>query len=79
MPINRQVGVTGRTVAPKLYLACGISGTQQHVAGMRGSRLIVALNHDRHAPIFNIAHIGIVEDLHAFLPLLIEKCRDRKH
>jgi electron transfer flavoprotein alpha subunit len=72
LPYNRQVGATGATVAPRLYMACGISGTHQHVAGMQGSELVVAINHDPQAAIFNIADIGVVEDLEAFLPLLIE-------
>ncbi len=72
LPYNRQVGVTGASVAPKLYLACGISGAPQHVGGMQGAELIVAVNKDPHAAIFNWADIGVVEDLEVFLPLLIE-------
>ena len=69
---NRQVGITGATVAPGLYLACGISGAYQHVAGMQGAKLIVAINKDSRAAIFNTADIGVVEDVATFLPLLIE-------
>ncbi len=69
---SRQVGVTGATVAPKLYLACGISGAPQHVAGMQGAELIVAVNKDPNAAIFSWADVGVVEDLEIFLPLLIE-------
>ena len=69
---NRQVGVTGATVAPKLYLACGISGAHQHVGGMQGAELVVAINRDPRAAIFNHADIGVVADLEVFLPLLIE-------
>lgn len=73
LPHAHQVGVTGRTVAPKLYMACGISGAQQHIAGMKGSQTVVAVNTDPHAAIFSIADYIIVEDLAVFLPLLIEK------
>ena len=72
LPYHRQVGVTGATVAPELYLACGISGAFQHLAGMSGSRFVVAINSDPHAAIFNAADVGVVEDLNTFLPLLIE-------
>lgn len=72
LPYNRQVGVTGATVAPGLYLACGISGAFQHLAGMSGSRFVVAINNDSHAAIFNAVDVGVVEDLNTFLPLLIE-------
>ena len=69
---NRQVGVTGATVAPKLYLACGISGAYQHVGGMQRAELVVAVNRDPRAAIFNQADVGVVADLEVFLPLLIE-------
>ncbi|MDZ4165008.1 MAG: electron transfer flavoprotein subunit alpha/FixB family protein [Smithellaceae bacterium] len=69
---KHQVGITGKTVAPKMYLACGISGTAQHLAGMRGSPCIVAINRDPGAPIFRVAHYGIVEDLTTFIPLMLE-------
>jgi len=72
LPYSQQVGVTGATVAPGLYLACGISGAFQHLAGMSGSRFIVAINSDPHAAVFNAADVGVVEDLNTFLPLLIE-------
>ena len=78
MEYNRQVGVTGATVAPGLYLACGISGAFQHVAGMSGSRFVVAINRDPHAAIFNAADVGVVEDLNNFLPLLIEALEKRR-
>jgi electron transfer flavoprotein alpha subunit len=68
---SQQVGVTGASVKPKLYMACGISGASQHTAGMRDARFIVAINTDPHAAIFNIADVCIIEDLTTFIPRLI--------
>ena len=68
----QQIGVTGCTVAPNLYIACGISGAIQHVSGMRGSGFIVAINTDPKAAIFNVSDVCIVEDLTTFIPILIE-------
>lgn len=72
---DRQVGITGSTVSPRLYMACGISGAGQHTEGMKGAGLIVAVNIDPGAPIFHIADIGIVEDAVEFLRLFIEKVK----
>ncbi len=72
---NRQVGSTGQSVSPKLYLACGISGSVQHMAGMKKSEFVVAINTDRDAPIGEIADVLIVADLKEFIPILTEKLR----
>ena len=74
---NRQVGTTGSTVTPKLYVACGISGAIQHLAGMKKSDFIVAINTDRDAPIGEVANVLVVADLKQFLPVLTEKLGTR--
>ena len=78
LPLSRQVGKSGMIVKPKLYFAVGISGAPEHVEGMKDSGLIVAINKDPAAPIFNVAHFGICNDLNDVLPVLTEKLKKRK-
>jgi electron transfer flavoprotein alpha subunit len=76
LPKGCQVGTSGKTVKPKVYVAIGISGAFQHIAGMKGAGTVIAINKDPKAPIFNIAQYGIVADLFKFIPVLKEKVRE---
>ena len=75
---SRQVGSSGATVKPKVYLACGISGQFQHLVGLKGSPFIIAINKNPHAPIFQVADVGVVADILEFLPELTNKVRELK-
>jgi electron transfer flavoprotein alpha subunit len=77
-PYSFQIGQTGKTVKPTVYIALGISGAMQHTVGMKGARTIIAINKDPEAPIFKLADLGVIGDVHKIVPQLIQEVRSRK-
>lgn len=78
LPSSRVVGMSGKTITPRVYIACGISGAPQHIVGMSGAKCIIAINKDVNAPMFRLAHYAVVGDLCEFLPAIIDKARSAK-
>ena len=78
LPVDRRIGLSGQTVKPNLYIACGISGQIEHIVGMKGARTVVAINNDAKAPIHGEADYSIVGDLYELVPALIEACEKAK-
>ncbi len=74
-PFSRQIGLTGRIISPRVYVACGVSGSPHHMDGVRQAQLVVAINTDRHAPIFTYADVGILGDVREVLPAMIASLR----
>jgi electron transfer flavoprotein alpha subunit len=78
LPAEHLVGLSGKTVAPRVYIACGISGSAQHLAGMSESQVIIAINKDANAPIFSVAHYAVVGDLFTLIPAVVEEVEKRR-
>lgn len=78
LPYPHQIGLSGKTVSPELYIACGVSGAIQHLAGMRNSKIVIAINKDPYAPIFKAADLAVVGDINEILPRLVQKIREAK-
>ena len=78
LPVDRRIGLSGQTVKPNLYIACGISGQIEHIVGMKGTRTVVAINNDPKAPIHGEADYSIIGDLYEVVPALIQACENAK-